>query len=77
MRRPHCFSYLLALQVPDTSLIDETRNVGPMSLLLIVPPVLRGDSTPVGFADGGFAGLVDDGFIPPIECSSVPFTSTL
>jgi len=58
-------------------LIDETRSVVPMSLLLIVPPVLRGDSTPVGFADGGFVGvvddgfvadgLVDDGFIPPIE----------
>jgi hypothetical protein len=59
-----------------------------MSLPLIVPPGVRDGW---GFADGGVAGFVDGGLagfaagglpvgvdsIPLIECSSVPFTSTL
>ena len=85
--------FWLPLQVPDTSLIEETRSVAPMSLPLI-EPVLRDDWPAVepvddGLVDDGFVddGLVDDGLVddgyededpaPLIECSSVPFTSTL
>ena len=68
---------MLPLLVPDTSLMDVTWSIGPMSLLLIVPaPVLRDGSLPVGFAglvdggvvdggvvDGGVDGLVVDGVV--------------
>lgn len=61
---------LLPLQVPDTSLIDDTRRVAPMSPL--IEPVLRDDCAPVedgfvedGLVDGGLVdeGLVDDGLV--------------
>ena len=81
---------LLAPQVPETSLIEVTRNVAPMSLLLIVPApgrdgsVVDGGVVDGGVVDGGVAGVavglavLGVGDVPPIGCSSsVPFTSTL